>query len=113
MAELERAVEKEARQNAQLSELGLSLQSTSQSAEAMQKRLIDQQERGALQSSARIGAWHCRARPAAQAARLSVSHCVCCLRLALRRPSAGVHGLVAIAAVRKPGDASTPLGATN
>ena len=44
MAELERAVEKEARQNAQLSELGLSLQSTSQSAEAMQKRLIDQQE---------------------------------------------------------------------
>ena len=57
MAELERAVEKETRQNAQLSELGLSLQSTSQSAEAMQKRLIDQQERGALQSSARIGAW--------------------------------------------------------
>ena len=44
MAELDRAFEKENRQNAQLSELGLSLQSTSQSAEAMQKRLIDQQE---------------------------------------------------------------------
>jgi hypothetical protein len=45
MAELDRAFEKENRQNAQLSELGLSLQSTTQTAEAMQKRLIDQQER--------------------------------------------------------------------
>jgi hypothetical protein len=53
MAELDRAFEKENRQNAQLSELGLSLQSTTQTAEAMQKRLIDQQERslGTLKAS--------------------------------------------------------------